>query len=65
MRSEILLASFDRFGTSLNREIVCEKVTVEPEEGELKFNSMRNTLRRYQNYEWMDITRKVGPGIQR
>jgi len=65
MRPGILLASFDRLGTSLNGEIVYERTSEEPEEGELKFNSMTNTLRRYQNGEWIEITRKVGPEIQR
>ena len=65
MRTGILLASFDRFGTSLNGEIVYERTSEEPEEGELKFNSMTNTLRRYQNGEWIDIASKVGPKIQR
>ncbi len=65
MRTGILLASLDRFVTSLNGEIVCEKAPEEPKEGKLKLNSMTNTLRRYQNGEWIDITRKVGPEIQR
>ncbi len=65
MRTGILLASLDRFVTSLNGEIVCEKTLEEPKEGQLKFNSMTNTLRRYQNGELIDITRKVGPEIQR
>ncbi len=65
MRTGILLASLDRFVTSLNGEIVCEKASEEPKEGQLKFNSMTNTLRRYQNGEWIDIASKVGLEIQR
>jgi len=38
MRSGVLLASFDRFGTSFNREIVSEKTTEEPEKSDQEFN---------------------------
>ncbi len=38
MRSGILLASFDRYGTSFNRETVCVKATEEPEKSNLELN---------------------------
>ncbi len=38
MRSGVLLASFDRFGTSFNKEIVSEKATKEPEKSDQEFN---------------------------
>jgi hypothetical protein len=56
--------SLDKFGTSIN-DIVNEKSVTEPNEGDLTFNTISNTLQRYQNGEWVDISGKGGPGIQR
>ena len=57
--------NLDRFGTGLNEEIVYEKTPEVAEEGDLKYNSMTNTLQRFQNGEWVDISGKGGPKIQR
>jgi hypothetical protein len=56
--------SLDKFGTSIN-DIVNEKSVTEPNEGDLKYNTISNTLQKYQNGEWTDISGKGGPGIQR
>ena len=58
--------SLDRFGTSLEEEIVYEKDLPEfAEEGEIMFDTSTNTLQQFQNGEWVDISGKGGPGIQR
>ncbi|QUC65082.1 hypothetical protein NsoK4_02095 [Nitrosopumilus sp. K4] len=57
--------SLDRFGKNLNEEIVFEKPDIEPNEGDLQYNSMTNTLQRYEDGQWVDISGKGGPKIQR
>jgi hypothetical protein len=57
--------SLDKFGTTLGEEVVYEKAPEIPNEGDLKYNAITNTLQKYQNGEWVDISGKGGPKIQR
>jgi hypothetical protein len=57
--------SLDKFGTSVNNGVVYEKSVIEPNEGDLTYNTISNTLQKYQNGEWVDISGKGGPAIQR
>lgn len=57
--------SLDEFGTSLIEEEVFEKAPINPEEGDLKYNTMTNTLQKFENGQWIDISGKGGPKIQR
>jgi len=57
--------SLDRFGTSPDENIIYQNGPDGPKEGELLYNSMTNTLQRYQNGTWIDISGKGGPSIQR
>ena len=57
--------SLNKFGSSLNENEVFEKAPIIPEEGDLKYNAMTNTLQRYENGQWIDISGKGGPQIQR
>lgn len=57
--------SLDNFGTSVDEEKVHEKTVIEQNEGDLKYNTISNTLQIYRNGEWVDISGKGGPQIQR
>ena len=57
--------SLDKFGTSVNNGVVYEKSVIEPNEGDLTYNTISNTLQKYQDGEWVDISGKGGPQIQR
>jgi len=57
--------SLDRFGTSPDENIIYQNGPDGPNEGELFYNSMTNTLQKYQNGTWIDISGKGGPSIQR
>ena len=58
--------SLDGFGTSLEEVIVYEKDLPEfAKEGEIMFDTSTNTLQQFQRGEWVDISGKGGPGIQR
>ncbi len=57
--------SLDMFGTNIKDVGVYEKSTIIPNEGDLTYNTISNTLQKYQNGEWVDISGKGGPQIQR
>lgn len=57
--------SLDKFGTSVNNGEVYEESVIEPNEGDLTYNTISNTLQKYQDGEWVDISGKGGPQIQR
>ena len=58
--------SLDGFGTDLEEVIFYEKDLPEfVNEGEIMYNTNTNTLQQYQNGEWVDISGKGGPAIQR
>ena len=58
--------NLDRFGTSLQEQLDYEEAPVDqPEEGELRYNTGTNILQKYENGEWVNISGRGGPGIQR
>jgi len=57
--------SLDRFGLDISDKAVFEENTIETNEGDLKYNTKTNTLQRFQNGEWVDISNTGGPAIQR
>lgn len=57
--------NLDRFGTDINEKVVFQENIIETNEGDLKYNTLTNTLQRFQDGEWVDISGKGGPEIQR
>jgi len=58
--------NLDGFGTTLDKQLVHEKApVVQPEEGDLRYNTGTNLLQKYQNGEWINISGKGGTSIQK
>ncbi len=57
--------NLDRFGSDINEKVVFQQNATEADEGDLKYNTLTNTLQRFQDGVWVDISGKGGPEIQR
>jgi len=65
LKCDSFTISLNKFGTSINKSEVFEKPPIIPDEGDLKYNATTNTLQRYEDGQWVDISGKGGPKIQR
>ena len=57
--------NLDRFGRDIGEKAVFQENVIETNNGDLKYNTATNTLQRFQDGEWVDISEKGGPEIQR
>ena len=57
--------NLDRFGSDINEKVVFQENAIDTDEGDLKYNTVTNTLQIFENGEWRDISDPGGPAIQR